>query len=135
MKCQFCNQRCSLLKEGDPNFSKAEMTWLCDRHPTRVLHHVRIERFSLRRDHSIHGTTRNWNLTTVSWVNEKGQLLSAHYERFSDGDVSFTIYHIVKSNQGPWADKYNQIFELEGVPKEFTPENIAKKVAALTIFS
>ena len=132
MKCQFCNQRCHLLKEDEADYSRYEMTWCCPQHPVRVLHHVRTEKYALRRDHSITGVSRYWTHTSIRWVNEKGQILIARFERSTN--LHFEVYSVKKS-KGDGRDDYNLIFELKEYPKDFTPENIMEKIRTLTIFS
>lgn len=135
MKCQFCNERCRLLKKDEPDFNQHEMTWLCPKHPTRVLHHVRVEKYCLRRDHSVYGIEREWERTSVRWVTDKGQLMVAWFCRDENrGPTNFIVYQIKKGKEY-WQDKYNEIFSLDEHPKDFTPENVPQKIATLTIFS
>jgi hypothetical protein len=135
MKCQFCDKKCRLLKENDAEFSKYEMTWYCDKHSTAVFHHVEVERYVLRRDHGINGINREWTNTSIQWVNNKGQLMSAVFRRNSNKKSDgFVVYSVIKGIQ-KWDDRYNEIFSMKEYPKDFTPDNIAQKIATLAIFS
>lgn len=135
MKCFFCNKRCRLLKDKEPDFRQSEMTWLCNSHPTRVLHHVHLERYNLRRDHSIQGVERTWNHSTVKWVNDKGQIMEAWFRRNEDRQPADFIVHVVRKGKERWQDKYDEVFTMDHYPEGFTPENIAQKVATFVIFS
>jgi len=134
MKCQFCNERCRLLKDGEADYSSSEMTWYCSQHPIRVLHHVRLETYTLRRDSSIIGTARHWSHTSIRWVNDKGQIIMAWFKRDNNIPTEFEVYN-VKKGKKYFNDRYNLIFELSEYPKDFTPENIRQKIATLIIFS
>jgi len=135
MKCQFCHERCRLLKEGEPDFTTHDMTWYCPQHPTRVLHHVELEKYALRRDRDIRGVSRTWRNTSIQWVNDRGQSMSAHYRRSDNEEPgNFVVYQITKGKER-YQDRYNEVFRLEEYPKDFTPENIVRKIGALTIFS
>lgn len=134
MKCQFCNERCRLLKEGEPDYSKYAMSWLCRKHPTRVIHHVQLEKYCLRRDHSIQGVTRSWTYTSVTWVNNKKQSMSAFYMRRNDEPGEFEVCRIIRGKDR-FMDRTKSVFSLPEHPKDFTPENIADKVDKFIIFS
>jgi len=134
MRCQFCNKRCRLLKPNEADYHESYMIWLCENHSNRVLHWVQMDRYKLRRDHDIQGVSREWTYTTVSWVNDKMQLLIAYWHRYDKKPAEFSVNQIIKG-QHKWEDRYNDIFDLETHPKDFTPENIAQKIATLVIFS
>lgn len=135
MKCQFCNEKCRLLKEGEADYSNYDMTWYCAKHPVRVLHHVSVQKYSLRRDHSIIGTTRHWRNTSIRWVNNKGQMIMAIFKRdLNKNPCGFEVFNF-KKGKGIWGDSHKSIFELKEYPKDFTPENIRQKISSLIIFS
>ena len=135
MKCFFCNQRCRLLKDNEPDFREREMTWLCGAHPTRVLHHVEITKYKLRRNSEIQGTERFWRYSTVQWVNDKGQIVAAHYTRDTDGDPkNFAVFQVKKGREW-WNDHYQEMFSLDHYPEGFTPENIIQKISTYLVFS
>jgi hypothetical protein len=138
MKCQFCKQRCALIKKNDSDFSPGDMNWVCTRHPLRVIHVVSVKRYTLRRDHNIQGEQRLWNNTYMIWEDGK-QRFRANFWRFKGQPNIFVLEAIHLATDLNELDKYDEyaddVFKLESHPKEITPENIVNKMKTYRVFS
>jgi len=131
MKCQFCNQRCSLITPDQKQYSKSEMSWLCNKHPTQVIHHVSLSRQVVRNKPEIRGTNRNWDSTSISWTDNNKSMRAIFYKGVYEPN-DFVIYDLTNS-KSPW--DWKEIIFLDAWPPNITPENIISKVKTLITFS
>jgi hypothetical protein len=136
MKCQFCQQRCSLLQKEDPDYTSYDLNWECKHHPVKVVHVVRRRFYSLRRDREIRGEQRTWKNTFLMW--KVGKLYwKVSFYRKEEIIPTFFVVDILADrtpNHFSSANKYG-VLKLGGHPKEITPENVINKIKTYIVFS
>jgi hypothetical protein len=151
MKCQFCQQRCSLQKNEDylhPNYTSTSLNWICRQHPIEVKQVVYCQRYSLRGNYQQKGEIRYWNNTTLTWL-ENSKLFRANFFRDGQEEPSHFVLETSKKNfsdlpeidwnhsrlnNGKFFD-FDWAIDLEGHPKDITPENIQTKMKTYLVFS
>jgi hypothetical protein len=140
-----------MLRQTEPHYEETSgIGWTCDRHTTTVIISVSQTRLYLR-DRKEQGISRYISSTCAHWTNKKGQPFVAYFDYYYNDDLScdqgsysnqraLTVYRIDPTRiviEGSYSrpDPNILVLEMENAPKEITPDNIDRKVAALALFA